>query len=243
MASISHIELTFSKSLDGSPFCKSWYKKKSKNHKKKLKIMYEKVTWLLGKAWTGVRFVIVGAGIVEMERFALFENQIRENCAKAALDKAIIRVENNPDFQNIILEWIENDPKCQRVVIDQFGRWLTDYPIFRMKVVEFIKNLNQEESIEVVLKNSIEIEKNYNKIFLFLGVFIGAFSFCLCLSISVTFQTRYVQAKLIDTTLVESNVVSSYNFLDFFNLNPSLKRKGDLDPFIGFDETSYHDLI
>lgn len=207
--------------------------------------MLNKLKWLAGKTWEGLRFVIVGAGIIEMERFALFENKIRENFAKAALDKAIVRVENSPDFQNIILDWIENDPtgKSQQAVLSQFTDWLTDYPIFRLKVVEFIKNLNQDQSIDVVLKNTIEIEKNYNKIFIFLGVFIGAFSFCLCLSISVTFQTRYVQTKLIDTTLVESNVVSSYYFLDFFNLNPSLKRKGDLDPFIGFDKTSYHALI
>lgn len=152
----------------------------------------------------------------------------------------------------------------------------------------FINNLEidmkttfkKDHPLRLFLNKYIEVEKNYTKMYFFLGIFIGVFSCVFFLSISVTFKTRkrdfnLVSSNLLDTKFIhtkldleikssilyffffyfltqyvvfdsclqEGKALNSSNLLDIFNLNPSPKRKGDLDAFIGFNEASFHEII
>jgi hypothetical protein len=100
----------------------------------------------------------------------------------------------------------------------------------------------KDSEFETRLKSAIDghfnnRQEELSKISIFLGLFIGLFSSLFLLSIYITLVSRQRDTNLVDTNLVDTNLVNG------FNLNPCPKRKEDLDAFIGFDVSSYHDVI
>jgi hypothetical protein len=102
---------------------------------------------------------------------------------------------------------------------------------FEIRVVEVIKPLCDNSKEEL------------STFYIFLGGFLGLFFSLFLFSISITLISRELDSNLVFTNSLDTKELNLWNFVDGFNLNPSKKRKGDLDPFLGFDVTSYHDVI
>ena len=172
--------------------------------------------------------------------FALSKEQKRPVLKKVALAhvKALIRNSSYFQYGLMIIPWIDDEALGQIPVwvFRQLKDLIRNNQAFRSEFGKLIINLIKDHVIDVALKNFMG--NNNNKMYIFLRGFIVVLVICIVISIFITFQRRHVHTKL-----VENKELSSSNFLDFFNLNPSPKRKGDLDCFLGFDATSYHEVI